>query len=234
MASNPPVIEFASREAMAARLADLVTEAALHGSLCDGHADLALSGGSTPQALYEAFAARDLPWAQMRITLVDERWVPLSHPRSNEAFIRNAFQAAEGAKITGLYNGAAAPHGGVGALEGVLDARQKPFDVVVLGMGGDGHTASWFPHAEGLSEALETDAGVCAITAQKSDVTGDEVERITLSLSAVAAARLVVLMITGDEKRTAFERASEAGPVEDMPVRAILRARPDLWLCWAP
>ena len=72
------------------------------------------------------------------------------------------------------------------------------------------------------------------MTARRSEATGDEVERITMSLSAIAKAPLVILTIAGGEKRAAFEAAMADGPVEDMPVRAILRARPDLLVCWAP
>ena len=112
--------------------------------------------------------------------------------------------------------------------------RAKPFDAVILGMGEDGHTASWFPRAFGLDRALGSDDRVCAVRAEKSAVTGDEVDRMTLTLSAIRDATVIVLAIAGESKRLAFANASEAGPVEAMPVRAIMRARPDLWACWAP
>lgn len=230
MAPEPEIIEFASREAMAARLADLIEFALSSADI----GRLAVSGGSTPEDLYRELASRPLPWPQIEITLVDERWVGADHPRSNEAFIRNAFAKADGVQIKGLYNGAPTPGDGELAIAEALEARKAPFHIVVLGMGPDGHTASWFPHAQGLDQALGTDRPVCAVTAQRSDVTGEETERMTLTLSAVRSADLIVLMMTGDDKRAAFQKALEEGPVEDAPVRAILRARPDLWVCWSP
>lgn len=234
MAAEAELISFESRTAMASRLADVI-EAQLARSLAEKErATLAVSGGSTPKALYETLAARDLPWNNIRLTLVDERWVPSDHPRSNEAFVEGSFAAASGVRVQGLYNGAASPHDGVASVAETLDGLQKTFDVVVLGMGDDGHTASWFPHAEGLTDALAGDAWVCAVRAMQSDVTGEEVDRLTLTLSAIKDARLIILLLAGETKRRTFERALEDGPVEDMPVRAILRARPDLWVCWAP
>ena len=234
MVFSPALIAFASRAAMAARIADLVEAIAANGYQRNGRAEIAVSGGSTPKALYEELSSRQLPWNAIGITLVDERWIGIDHPRSNEAFVRSGFASARGADITGLYNGAASAVDGVAALAEMLDKRRRPFDAVILGMGEDGHTASWFPYAEGLDRALNSDDTVCAVKAKKSVATGDEVERMTLTLSAIVRADLIVLLIAGEAKRAAFERACEQGPVEEMPVRALLQARQDLWACWAP
>ncbi|NWG91731.1 MAG: 6-phosphogluconolactonase [Parvularculaceae bacterium] len=234
MGSRAELIAFASRAFMAERVADLVELAILSASVTDGAGEVAVSGGSTPMAMYAALARRDLNWRRHRMTLVDERWVPLSHPRSNESAIRRAFAPAAGVRIDGLYNGAATPEAGLSDAEARIVRRQKDFDAVILGMGDDGHTASWFPRAEGLDAAISGDAPVAAIRAAKSAAAGDEVDRLTLTLSAIRGARVIILMIAGDGKRATFEDASGPGPVEDMPVRAILRARPDLWVCWAP
>lgn len=233
MAHEPGLICFPSRAAMAAKLGDLI-EAALAGAAVDAPGEIAVSGGSTPRALYEDLAGRMLPWAQIRITLVDERWVPAGHPRSNETFVRQAFNAASDAEVVGLFDGGACPQDSVEAVAKTLGVRGAPFDAVILGMGEDGHTASWFPHADGLSEALTSAAPVCAVRARKSDITGEEVDRMTLTLSAISDARFVILVITGAGKRETFEKAMMDGPVDDMPVRAILRSRPDMWVCWAP
>ena len=234
MGSEPGLIAFAKREQMAERVADLVELAMLSGPLGDAQGEVAVSGGSTPIAMYETLAKRNLDWRRHRVTLVDERWVSLGHPRSNETAVRDAFAAAPELRINGLYNGAAMAVEGLPAAEALLDRRQKEFDAVILGMGDDGHAASWFPHADGLSAALGGDALAAAVRAKKSEITGDEVDRLTLTLCALRRARVIVLMLAGERKRATFERALQPGPVEDMPVRAILRARPDLWCCWAP
>ena len=234
MGSEPSLISFATRDAMAARVSDFVA-ASLRCAAAGGRpAEFAVSGGSTPQALYENLAACPLPWPDIRLTLVDERWVSPDHPRSNEAFVRKAFDKADGVEIRGMYDANASLDDAASGLAAEIERRGAPFDVVLLGMGDDGHTASWFPHAAGLSQALEGRAPVCSVRAKKSAVTGDEVDRMTLSLAAVGSARTIILMIAGASKRAAFETAVEPGPIEEMPVRAILQARPDLWACWAP
>lgn len=233
MASEPDLIAFASRDAMAQRLADLVEGSLARGMASGGRGELAVSGGSTPRELYRELARRNIAWNKVSATLVDERWVAPDHPRSNEAFVGDAFSEAE-IDVAGLYVAGKSAAEAAAAVSARLQRRKKPFDAVILGMGDDGHTASWFPYAKGLEIALSSDERVCAVTAVKSAVTGEEVDRMTLTLSAMRDAALIVLMIAGESKRIAFGEASEAGPVEYMPVRAILRARPDLWVCWAP
>lgn len=233
MASELQITEFITRESMAAFVTDVVATALKWGVNDDGCAEFAVSGGSTPQAHYEMLAQRDLPWPNIRISLVDERWVPLDHARSNEAFIRRAFGHLN-TEIVGLYNRAVTPEKGLDQTLKQLDRRTKPFDVVVLGMGPDGHTASWFPHAEGLRDALTSDAHACAIMARQSAVTGEEVIRMTMTLSALKDARRIVLLMTGEEKKKVLATALEDGTNEAMPVRAILRARPDMIVAWAP
>ncbi|MEZ5920038.1 MAG: 6-phosphogluconolactonase [Parvularculaceae bacterium] len=228
------IISFASQDAMAARIADLIAAQLQLGQYQNLMAEIAVSGGTTPRALYENLACRALEWEKIRVTLVDERWVGIDSPRSNEAAIRKAFAKATGVTIAGLYNNAETPQAGLVGCAAMFADRRQPFDVVVLGMGEDGHTASWFPHAEGLSDAIESDALICAIRAIKSDITGEEVDRMTLTLSAIRDAKMIVLLVTGQTKRTVLERALQPGPIDDMPVRAVFHARPDLWLCWAP
>lgn len=237
MGSSPALIEFSTPAAMAARLADLMQSAIDRAVAAQGLASIALSGGSTPSLLYLALASRAIDWPNVAATLVDERFVPPSARGSNEAFLRATFlQGAAGrARFVGLWNDAASLEAAASEATARVRNLVRPFDVVVLGMGLDGHTASWFPHAVGLEEALAPGAPlVVPVRAARSDVTGEHTDRLTLSLRAIADARLVILLLSGAEKRAAFEKLSGAGPVEDAPVRAILAARPDIWACWAP
>lgn len=237
MGSDPALIEFSSPAAMAARLADLMQAVIDRAVAAQGLATIALSGGATPSLLYRALASRKVDWPNVTATLVDERFVPPSATGSNEAFLRATFlqDAAARARFVGLWNDASSLEAATEEANARVRNLVRPFDVVVLGMGLDGHTASWFPQADGLDKALAADAPlVVPVRARRSDVTGEHTERLTLSLRAIVDARLVILLLTGAEKRAAFEKFAGAGPIDAAPVRAVVAARPDIWACWAP
>lgn len=222
---------------MAKRVADLV-QAVTAGAICKkGEASLALSGGSTPSLLYQRMANVNLDlWSKTDVTLVDERWTPPGTHASNETFVRHALNIDETPprRFLGLWSDSTSPEEGAIAASRQLSTLKKPVDIVILGMGADGHTASWFPHARGLQNALSMDdEKIVHVRANPSEAAGKCVDRLTLTLGAIASARLICLMIYGDDKRATFEEALKPGSVEDMPIRAILSARPDLWVCWA-
>jgi 6-phosphogluconolactonase len=235
---NPTWHIFSDRDELASEVSRFCADMISLAIQEHGEARLALSGGSTPEPIYKSLAQEDVDWARVRLALVDERWVPPEHEASNERLLRECFAKplAAGARLVPMKTAAATPKQALADVE----ARYRPlrpFDLVVLGMGADGHTASWFPRAEGLAEALDPpdDATVAAIRAAGSPVAGAYVERMTLTRPAVAEARRVVLLLTGADKRAAFERAVAAGPEADAPVRALLQ-RPDASVkaYWAP
>ena len=232
--SDPSLITFVDNEAMASRLADML-EAQLARAIAEnGTARLAVSGGSTPAALYKKLSQRTLDWSRVSVLLVDERWVAPGEPGSNETFVRETLMQnnAASAVLYGLWRDAITPAAAVPHLNNEL-AEAFPFcDAVVLGMGNDCHTASWFPHADGLETALTSKDLMTSIRAEPSEVVGKHRDRVTMTLSAVAQARFICLLLAGSSKRDAFETAQKQGPVEAAPVRAILKARQDLWTCW--
>ncbi|MEX0738081.1 MAG: 6-phosphogluconolactonase [Pseudohongiella sp.] len=198
-----------------------------------GKASVALSGGSTPQSLYEALSRQVLPWQSVNISLVDERWVDEMHPESNARFIKNTLiqNHASGANFIGMKTSNTDAFAAEQNLGSILARHILPLDLVLLGMGLDGHTASLFPGAAGLDRALSADCRnvCCAIQPQTGDTSpmpqaGDAklCARMTLSLNTLLSAQQRILYITGEAKRHVLENAFTPGPVEDMPVRAVL------------
>ncbi|MGD8174377.1 6-phosphogluconolactonase [Marinimicrobium sp. ARAG 43.8] len=228
---------FDSREALLAALQEDCVDA-LQGALASREkASLLVSGGSSPAPLYQRLSQIALDWKRIEVALVDERWVEPGHDKSNESFVqKNLLQHAAGqAPFLGMKNSAASANEGLAACEQAYQKLAQPFDVTILGMGPDGHTASLFPNAQGLDEALQTDGLCSAITAHQSEVTGEYTERMTLSLAGLLNSRRLVLLITGEDKLKALRAAQEDGPVEDMPIRAVLRQnKVPFTLYWAP
>ena len=233
--ASPMMIEFENNAHMAARLADVIEAQLARGIAEHGQASFAVSGGSTPEGLYKVLSTRAIDWSKVSVVLVDERWVAPGEQGSNETFVRNSLMQHDAAlaKLVGLWADFPTPAAGLEAVRERFEKVATPFDAVVLGMGGDGHTASWFPHAEGLDAALNGDDQLVAVNAIQSEVTGAHTQRITLSLSAIKEAGFIGLLMAGAGKRAAYEKAIAGGDVADMPVRAILDARPDLWACWS-
>lgn len=236
---NPDLIRFAAGADMEAHLTSLIAVRLKLALAQNGKASLALSGGSTPRGLYTRLGAEQLDWRNVQVTLVDERFVPPDHDASNERLVRETLLQGPGANadFVGMWHADTNIEGASKACDTALKQFSSPFDVVVLGMGDDGHTASWFANATGLNAALDrnTDALCVPVSAHNSPVAGTHIHRLTLTLAAIAGAGFCVLALRGDSKRAAYARAQADGPIEDMPVRALLRQPPqDFWPCWAP
>ena len=222
-----PMTVHPDADTMAERLAATLRDDLARTLAQKGEAVIAVSGGSTPAALYRKLADARLDWSRVTIVLVDERWVDPGEPGSNQTFVEQTLLSGQASKarFIGLKTAAETPLDGVEEVEARLADTGKP-DIVILGMGPDGHTASWFPRAQGLDQALSRNgAMVAAVKADETDVTGRHTQRMTLTLGAIADASRILLMIAGAAKRDALERALQDGPVADLPVRAVLRAR---------
>ena len=226
--------EFLSPETLAAALAHTVAAKLQSALQLREQAVLAVSGGTTPKLFLRELAQQPLDWTQITITLVDERWVPLAHPRSNEGALRAALQGhpAAAARIVSLYNGAATPEEALPEIEARI-AALPPFDAVVLGMGTDGHTASFFADGDQLEAALDPHA--CATVVSMRAVSAGE-PRISLSLSRLIDARALYLHIEGESKLDVLEHALCGDDVGvQYPIRAVLtQMRSPLIAYWCP
>ena len=194
-----------------------------------GRASLLVSGGSSPKPVYERLAKVDLAWGEVQVALVDERWVDESESGSNAAFIKSTLlqDRAGAAPFIPMKNSAATAAQGLDDCERAYQRLPAPFDVLVLGMGRDAHTASLFPQANGLPEALEPNGpNLCAaITAHESDVTGTLVERMSLTLHGILRAKQIVVILTGDEKLAVYREALTSTDFLRHPIAAVLAQR---------
>ncbi|MBU6449952.1 MAG: 6-phosphogluconolactonase [Rhodospirillales bacterium] len=222
---------FPSRAALAKALARDVAAALSARLAVQVEAMLAVSGGSTPGLFFSELSQAALDWSRVAVTLVDDRWVPEDSPRSNAALVRRHLfvNNAAAARFIPLYNGASSPQSGLAALEAQFAQQPLSLAAAVLGMGEDGHTASFFPGGDRLARALAPVRGqnVEALSAPNA---GEP--RITLTLPVLIQADLLALHIEGEGKRQVLEKALAGGPVEDMPVRAVLRHDPKIY--WSP
>ncbi|MBW7983302.1 6-phosphogluconolactonase [Enterobacillus tribolii] len=213
--------EFSGAAALNAQFADEIARTLKQGIGARGYASLVVSGGRTPLGLFEALTQQTIPWNNVTITLADERWVGPEDDASNEKLVREHLLKGHAAQANfiGLKNDKATPFDGAAETERALQAIARPFDVVILGMGDDGHTASLFPGAENLYPALAMDSGrVCmGMTPLTAPL-----DRITLTLPALLNSRHIYLHLTGSGKREVYERAMQGQDVNEMPVRSVL------------
>jgi 6-phosphogluconolactonase len=184
----------------------------------DGKATLSVPGGTTPGPVFDTLSGVDLDWANVAVILNDERWVPEESERSNTRLVRQRLirgRAAQ-ARLVPLYAPATEPEE---MLEPLADGIRPflPISVLLLGMGTDMHTASLFPGADRLEEALSPQAPI--LMALRAEAAGEP--RITLTAPVLQAAYNIHILITGPEKRAALDAAATMTP-KDAPVRAVL------------
>ncbi|GLK63929.1 6-phosphogluconolactonase [Paracoccus kondratievae] len=218
-------IEYPDREMLFLSLADRVAGQLSQHLRVNDRASLCVPGGTTPAPLYDYLSGAEIDWPRITVLLNDERWVDGEHMRSNGRLLRRHLlhDKAEAAQYLDLYTGDASPEDAAPALSEAV-AAHLPLTVLLLGMGTDMHTASLFPDASETVLALAPDApAVMAVTSNRDE------PRITLTASALKGAINTHLLITGADKREAFERAQSLDPTE-APIRAFLG---DITVHWA-
>lgn len=196
-------------------------------------AALVVPGGRTPAPWFQRLREAELEWSRIDVTLSDERWVEPTESASNEALVRRELLQgrAAAARFTGLKTTAATAADGAAAAWQQLEAIARPFDLVVLGMGEDGHFASLFPDDPASSAGLSpaTTPGCVAVQAP-----AEPRERLSLNLCALLQCRRLALLVTGEHKWSLLEQQQQGG-ASPLPVRTLLRQQvAPLSIWWAP
>lgn len=215
----------------AVALADTVARHLSERLLIAPRASLVVSGGSTPLPFFKALREKPLDWARIDVLLADERWVPEDDKDSNTRLVReNLLQGpASEARYLPLKQPGDTPAESLAEVEAALGDLHLPLDVLILGMGNDGHTASLFPDAPELDEALDTDSA--AIVMPMTPPSQPQ-KRITLTLPALSQAGFTALHLKGDDKLKTLQAAcSDISRIKEMPIRAFLK--PGLQIFWS-
>jgi 6-phosphogluconolactonase len=227
---------FASADAMFHELADRIVAKLEAGVATRGAASLVCSGGTTPGALYDILSQRDAPWDKVTVTLSDERWVPPTEDGSNEKLVRTRLLIgkAAAARMAPMKTADASPDTAEAKVGAAIAAVPRPFDVTLLGMGDDGHTASLYPHSQGLDKSLNVSdpALVRGVHTDHAVKTG---ERMTLTLRALLDSKWIVILLKGEDKLRTYELAAAGNDVREMPVRVLLnQTKVPVQVFWAP
>lgn len=219
--------DYPDRELLMMRLADTIASQLRRAIEVGGRATLSVPGGTTPGPVFDILSGVDLDWSKVSVLLNDERWVPEDSPRSNTRLLKERLlrNRAAAARLVPLYAPSPAPEDRLADLAAGIEPV-LPITVLVLGMGADMHTASLFPGADRLEEALSDAAPV--LMALRAEAAGEP--RITLSARVLRDAMHIHILITGDEKRAAIERAAGL-PESEAPVRTVLK---NATIHWAP
>lgn len=210
---------FTSPEALAQRLSANVAASLRQALAANSKATLAVSGGTTPQKFFEYLSLQKLDWSRVTITLVDERQVDEASPRSNARLVKATFvqNAAAGVQFVPLFQNPAA-------------AMIADFDVIILGMGNDGHTASLFPGGDNLVTALSPAAPPLI----EISATGAGEPRLTFTLPKILASKEIILHIQGADKLATLQKVLGGDDIMQMPVRAVLNSPKAVEIYWCP
>jgi 6-phosphogluconolactonase len=190
---------------------------------------IALAGGNTPKPLYEALATQSLPWEQIHVFWGDERYVPAEHPDSNQKMARQAWLERVNIPEKNIHPMLTT------AADAQLDAQRHEaelhqffqvgsgeipiFELILLGIGDDGHTASLFPH----TEALQIKDRLVTVGNKKNE------PRLTFTVPLINHARCVLFIVTGENKRPALKQIfAPQGDAMMYPAR-LIQPQGELW-----
>jgi 6-phosphogluconolactonase len=210
--------------------AEAIADWLVAGLAEDDRASFVATGGSTPGEVYDLLSTLPLPWEHVSVTLSDERWVAPDSPESNERLLRERLLVGEAAQanFVPLWSDAANVAEAADAADPMV-ADLAPFDVVLLGMGEDGHIASLFPGNASLEHGLDLAGGDLVIPVPKGEPAPPQ-DRLSLTLYALRQSYLILVLIRGETKRRVIEEG------EGLPIHALLDAAGEtpVRIIWSP
>jgi 6-phosphogluconolactonase len=224
---------FDDSAAMARRVADDVQSIIGSAIQARGSAVLAMPGGRTPVPIFRELARRRLEWPRVTLVPTDDRLVPVGNPLSNAGLLRAHF-GGTGARLPTLFDDGGDVDAAGRSADKMLGTFHWPLDLVWLGMGEDGHTASILPGPDfGAALAGPTGRRACGVTPDPLPAEAP-VARVTLTRAALVATRSLMLTITGRKKRTMAEQAIKDGPSSRVAIgRVLASARVPVEIYWS-
>jgi 6-phosphogluconolactonase len=213
--------EFSDSTSAAQALASAIAQHLNRAIAARGKASLIVPGGRSPIPLFAALREQPVDWKCVWITLTDERWVDVESPDSNEHLLHEHLlvDAASAAHFIPLKSAQASAALALDDRTRQLQKMPRPVDVVMLGMGDDGHIASLFPNAEGLAAALNSNGPAQLVAMQPPNAPHS---RISHSLSSLLDARQIALLLHGEKKRACFDEALAGASPLLLPIAAVL------------
>ncbi|WP_438865028.1 6-phosphogluconolactonase [Neptunicella sp.] len=222
---------FQSTEQLNQQFSQRIVALLEQGINAKGRASLLVSGGRTPLGLFAELSNSQLDWSKVDVSLADERWVDADDDASNEKLVRDNLlkNNAAAANFVSLKTEHANAADAVDELTSRLDSMAQPFDVLILGMGEDGHTASLFPCSAQIADGLAMDSQQKLIAVTPGNAPH---QRMSLTLPALLTSQNIFLHLTGDSKMQVLQQALDGKDELAMPIRAVLN-RADVELIWA-
>ena len=224
---------FKSREQLDEALAEHVSQILASTIALKGKASIAVSGGSTPKGFFKMLSNKEIDWKKVTITLADERWVDINSDASNTRLVHeNLLQnKASVAKFFHLKQGVRLCEETLIDLNLAANNTLLPLDVVILGMGEDGHTASLFPCSEQIAQGLDS---ANENSLMKVEPKTAPHQRITFSFAALKQSKNTFLHVCGINKKQVLDRAFSTNDIFEMPIRAFLQGEGiDTQVYWA-
>ena len=216
--NNVNFLEYSNREDLVSSVAKILANDLSSATKVKQNVIFSVPGGGTPGPIFDELCEFDLDWKKVSIILNDERWVPETNDRSNTKLVRERLLIKKASRATyiSMYSNNLKPELGIPKLEQRIE-RHLPISVLLFGMGADMHTASLFPNGDNLKKALSDNAPI--LLPMRSESTLEA--RITLSAKVLNQSKIKHLVIFGEEKRAAFEKAIDLPNIR-APISAVL------------